>query len=205
LPSAPDAADARDAAGEAVPPPVVVRREGTLCETPWFAVARHALEHADGARTVACTLEFAAPAVGMVARRGGEVLLIRQYRFTVDEWVWAIPSGGVDPGETPRQAAMRELEEETGYRADDARLVLDYYPSYGSGNQRILIFETDAVEHTGRSFDAHEVHEVRWFPRDVVLRMALENRIVDGLSLTPLLLLFLREALDGGSAPAAPG
>ncbi|HET6764122.1 MAG TPA: NUDIX hydrolase [Longimicrobiaceae bacterium] len=193
--------DGSDEAAPAAPRPVRVRREATLCETPWFAVVRQSIVHADGAVGTACTVEYAAPAVGMIARRDGQVLLIRQYRFTVDEWVWAIPSGGVDSGETPMQAAMRELEEETGYRALEARLLLDYYPSYGSGNQRFLIYETDAVEHTGRPFDPHEVHEVRWFPREVVLRMALENRIVDGLSLTPLLLLFLQEAMDAGGEP----
>lgn len=185
--------------------PVVVRREATLCETPWFAVVRQSLVHADGTVGTSCTLEFPSPAVGMIARRDGQVLLIRQYRFTVDEWVWAIPSGGVEAGETAAQAAMRELEEETGYRARDARPVLDYYPSYGSGNQRFLIFETDEVEQTGHPFDPYEVHEVRWFPRDEVMRMALENRIVDGLSLTPLLLLFLREALEAVPGDPASG
>ena len=57
-----------------------------------------------------------------------------------DEFVWAIPSGGVGEGETEAEAALRELEEETGYRAREAREILSYYPSYGCGNQRFVLF-----------------------------------------------------------------
>lgn len=44
------------------------------------------------------------------------ILLIRQYRFAVDDVIWEVPAGKRDPGESPEACAARELEEETGYR-----------------------------------------------------------------------------------------
>lgn len=55
--------------------------------------------------------------MSVLVTRSTNVLLIRQDRPIVDEYVWAIPSGAVSLEETPAEAAARELEEETGYRA----------------------------------------------------------------------------------------
>jgi ADP-ribose diphosphatase len=165
-----------------------------LCRTPYFSTLRHAVELPDGATTEYFTLDFPGPAVGIIARRNDRYLLIRQYRFTVDEFVWAIPSGGIASGETEEQAALRELEEETGFRADSAREILRYYPSYGCGNQEFVLFFADDVEPSGQGFDRNEVLEVRWFSCQEVLDMVLGNDVVDGLSLTPLAVLLLAEA-----------
>ena len=48
----------------------------------------------------------------------GNLLFVRQYRHSVGQWVLEIPAGVIDPGETPEQCALRELEEEIGKRAD---------------------------------------------------------------------------------------
>ncbi|MCR4641593.1 MAG: NUDIX hydrolase [Lachnospiraceae bacterium] len=46
------------------------------------------------------------------------IVLIRQYRYPLGDWIWELPAGLIDPGETPEQAAVRELREETGYRLE---------------------------------------------------------------------------------------
>jgi 8-oxo-dGTP pyrophosphatase MutT (NUDIX family) len=109
--------------------------------------------------------------VGVVARRGDEFLLIRQYRFIVDQWVWAIPSGGISEGESAEEAAMRELVEETGYAATRVEPIVHYYPSYGSGDQQFQLFLASEVTKTGNDFDRSEVHDVRWFSRVEVQAM----------------------------------
>jgi 8-oxo-dGTP pyrophosphatase MutT (NUDIX family) len=165
-----------------------------ICRTPYFSTLRHSVELTDGGTTEYFTLDFPGPAVGIIARRDDRYLLIRQYRFTVDEFVWAIPSGGVASGETELRAALRELEEETGFRSDSAHEILRYYPSYGCGNQEFVLFLADGVEPSGHEFDRNEVLEVRWFSSQEVLEMVLGNGVVDGLSLTPLAVLLLAEA-----------
>ena len=160
-----------------------------LTRNPWFRVLKSRVEMPDSGFTDYYTVDYLKAAVGVVARRKDEILLIRQYRFIIDQFVWAIPSGGVEKTEDLASAAGRELLEETGYRAGKISRFLSYFPSYGCGNQQFHIFLAEEVSTEPEPFDANEVLEVRWFPVHEVKRMAFEEQIVDGLSLTPLLLL----------------
>ena len=91
----------------------------------------------------------------------GRVLLIRQWRAAVGGWVLEAPAGRVEPGETPEQAAARELEEETGYRA--SRLVR-LYTAYVSPGY------SDEVQH---GFVAYGLVRTRQSPEpDEVIRLA---------------------------------
>lgn len=174
----------------------------TLTRNPWFGVLKQKVTQPDGSTSPYYTIDFPSPAVGVVVRRGDEFLFIRQYRFIVDEHVWAIPSGGLEKGEDPAAAAAREMEEETGYRPSrPLQKILGYYPSYGCGNQRFELFLAEDPVRVREVPDPREVMSTRWFKKAEVLSMIAKNEIVDGLSLTPLLLLLLHEEL--GTAKAA--
>lgn len=177
-------------------PPWEVQHSRTLLENPWFSVLRRQIRSPDGQLHDYHSVHFPRPAVGVIARNGDRVLLIRQYRVLVEEFVWAIPSGGVEPGESNEAAALRELLEETGHRAGQIRPLLGYYPSYGATDQRFEIFVADEVEPAGVDFDRTEVIETRWFSRPELIDLIRQRGVVDGLSLTPLALLLLEEELD---------
>lgn len=166
----------------------------TLLENPYFSVLLQQVIVPDGTNRTYYTLDFPRPAVGIVARRGTDILLLNQYRFIVDEYVWAIPSGGAGKGESLEAAAARELKEETGYRAGSLKLLLDCYASYGCSNQRFVIFLAENLVPTSDKFDANEVISSRWFTREEVLALIHSNGITDNLSLSPLLLVLLRDA-----------
>lgn len=183
-----------------MPKPWQVLASRTIHENAWFGVLGRTVRLPDGKEIDFQSVEFHRPAVGVVVARGDELLLIRQYRLTVDREVWAIPSGGIDAGETAEAAALRELREETGMQADRARALFAYHPSYGSTNQTFETFLVENPRPAGEDFDRNEVLEVRWFPRAEVLRMLFAGEIVDGLSATPLALLFLEANL----APDGP-
>jgi len=170
-----------------------------LSQNPYFSVVKKQLNSYDGLCNQFYIVEFPRPAVGVLVTRGTDVLLIRQYRPIVDEYVWAIPSGGVSPEETPAEAAVRELEEETGFRATSLVTWMNCYASYGCSNQRFEIFRTsDAVE-TGKGFDPAEVISVRWFSQTELREMILSNGIVDNLSLSPLLLFLFKLSESAGA------
>ena len=96
------------------------------------------------------------------------------------------------PGETVEEAAAREMEEETGYRpSKPLQHILRYYPSYGCSNQRFELFLAEDPIAVREVRDSNEVLGSRWFKTADILRMIQRNEIVDGLSLTPLLLLLL--------------
>ncbi len=165
----------------------------TVAENPWFGVHRSDVELPSGKRLVYNTIHYRKIGVGAVPRRRGEIALIRQYRNTVQSEVWGIPSGSAEPDEDPGAAAAREMLEETGYRAGAVRRLVRYHPSYGVGDEIFDIYEADVTNDAPVAFDADEVIEVRWFSEQQVAAMILGGEMIDGLSLTPLLLLCARE------------
>lgn len=161
--------------------------------TPYFSVLQENVVAPDGTHCDYHTISFPRPAVGILARRGTDILLLRQYRFIVDQFVWAIPSGGVAEGESLIDAAGRELQEETGYTARQLKPFMNCFASYGCSNQRFEIFVADDLTGDGSAYDRTEVMEVRWFSRREVLDLINQNGVVDNLSLSPILLFLLQE------------
>lgn len=166
----------------------------TLHRNPYFGVLRQRVRLPDGSDTTYFSLDFQQPAVGVVAVHEGRVLLLRQYRFIVDEFVWAIPSGGVHQGETPRAAAARELREETGYKAARLRRLQSFYASYGCSNQVFDIYLAEGLTRVADAFDRNEVIAVRWFTLKSLKSLVTKGKVVDGLSLAPLLLLLYTQS-----------
>jgi ADP-ribose pyrophosphatase len=164
-------------------------------QTPYFRVVHSRVARPDGSETDYHTLDFPRPAVAIVLRDdAGRILLIRQQRFIVDRDVWALPSGGVEDGEPLDQAALRELEEETGIRAASVAHAISFYPSYGVSNQVFHCFVATRGE-TRRAHDANEVERTAWFTPDEVRTLIQRGEIPDGFSLVPLLQLL------AGAAP----
>ena len=99
---------------------------------------------------------------------GGEWMLVsREYRMAIAQWIYNFPAGLIDPGETPEQSAKRELWEETGLtltRIDD---VLDNsYNAVGFANERsICVFGTAAGEFRKSTSDAEEIVP-GWYTRE---------------------------------------
>lgn len=167
------------------------KSEETL-RNPWFGVIKHCVMLPGGDTIDFHMVDFPRPSVGIVVENRGEILLLRQYRITIDSFVWAIPSGGVEEGETPQKAAKRELMEETGLKTNSLLPIISYNPSYGATNQRFHTFLARDTICTNIRLEGDEVIYSRWFPRSEVERMVFNGEIVDGLSLVPLLMLFLR-------------
>jgi len=173
--------------------PWQVRGTSTLHRNPYFSVLQQDVLVNREQQIDFYSIWFPRPAVGIVGRRGNEMLLVRQYRFLVDEYVWAIPSGGVAEGESLEDAAAREFREETGMIAGSLRPLMGCYASYGCSNQRFEIFLATDITPAPDSFDPVEVLAVQWFTTDKILEMVKNNAIVDNLSLSPILLSLLQD------------
>jgi 8-oxo-dGTP pyrophosphatase MutT (NUDIX family) len=156
-------------------------------QTPYFRVVESRVRRPDGSDIDYHTIDFPRPAVAIALRDDeGRVLFVRQQRFIVDRDVWALPSGGVEPGESLEEAAARELEEETGMRAGDVSHLISFYPSYGVSNQVFHCFEAHRGEARRRP-DANEVDDTAWFAPAEIQSMIVHGEIPDGFSLVPLL------------------
>lgn len=102
-----------------------------------------------------------APAVAVLAMDGTRVLGVEQYRHVVGRTMWELPAGIIDPGETPLEAAHRELAEETQLGGDLA-FVAGFYVSPGFTNEHITVFEATNLRPVSGTPDDTEELTVRW-------------------------------------------
>jgi ADP-ribose pyrophosphatase len=105
--------------------------------TPWFQIVAKNVEGSSGPHYSLQTKDY----VSVVAvTEDGRFLLVRQFRPAVDRMTLELPSGHVEPGETPEQAARKELLEETGYRAETFTLLGNLSPDTGRLGNRMWCF-----------------------------------------------------------------
>jgi ADP-ribose diphosphatase len=117
------------------------------------------------------------------------ILLVRQYRHAADGFIWEIPAGRLDPGETPLECAHRELEEETGHRAAQLEPLTAIYTTPGFTDERIHLFLATGLSEGNHHRDADEFLEVHPMPWSDVMKKVAAGEIVDGKSLVALLYL----------------
>jgi ADP-ribose pyrophosphatase len=117
----------------------------------------------------------------------GRVLLIRQYRHTVGEFLWELVAGRKEPGESPAVAARRELREETGYTARRLRRLLHIIPTPGFVNERMWIFAADELAEGAAQPEEDEKITPRKFTLKQVDAMIRSGRLRDAKSIAGLL------------------
>lgn len=116
------------------------------------------------------------------------LLMIRNYRIAVDERLWELPAGKLEPGEDPHDAAARELEEETGYRAGRITKLGEFYTSPGFADELMHAYLAEDLEHIGQRLEPGEEITVEPVNRDEAIAMACEGRLRDGKSIAGLLM-----------------
>jgi 8-oxo-dGTP pyrophosphatase MutT (NUDIX family) len=131
-------------------------------------------------------LRFPNPSVTIVAVDKGNVLLLWRHRFITDAWGWEVPAGRGEEGEDPATIARRELEEETGWRAEKLTKLVSYNALSGISNLRFISFCATEVSHVGDPSDASEASRVEWIPLLEVPALVMKGKIVDGPSLLAL-------------------
>lgn len=117
-----------------------------------------------------------------------EVLLIRQYRYAAEGYVYEIPAGRLDPGETPEACAQRELGEETGYSASRLRHLITIYTTPGFTDERIHIFVGDGLTQGEADREPDEFLELHSVCLSEAVAMVRSGKIVDGKTIIGLLL-----------------
>lgn len=117
----------------------------------------------------------------------GEVLLVKQYRHAVGEWLLEIPAGTLEAGEEPERCAARELQEETGYTATSFQHLLSVYVSPGYSNEMVHIFLAEGLTAGTAHPETDERIQVCRMPLSDAVAMACDGRIRDAKSVVALL------------------
>jgi ADP-ribose pyrophosphatase len=115
------------------------------------------------------------------------VVLIRQFRHAADDFIYEIPAGRLDPGESPEQCAARELAEETGYQAARLERLTTILTTPGFTDERIHLFMATGLEpgsHRRESDEFLELRHVRW---GEVLELVRTGQVADSKTLTTIL------------------
>ena len=103
---------------------------------------------------------------------GERILIDREFRMATGEWIYNFPAGLIDPGETPQQAAKRELKEETGLdliTIDD--ILFDSYSAVGFSNEKNIVIVGTAEGTFHESTSTSEEIEAKWYTKKEVRQL----------------------------------
>ena len=129
------------------------------------------------------------PAVVIVAAtEEDEIILIKQYRKAIDDSIYELPAGLIEYGENPKDAALRELEEETGFRAYSIEYLSEFYTSPGFCNEKIHAFLAKDLKQVGQNLDEDENIEYSKVKLDQAIKMIKFGDIVDAKTISGILL-----------------
>lgn len=151
-------------------------------------VIRLQLEHVtlpDGSSAVREVVKHPG-AVAVAALKNNKLLVVEQYRKALGKNQVEIPAGKLEPGEEPLLAAMRELEEETGYTTEQLHYVNSFYTSPGFANEMLHLYFTDQVKEGKMQLDEDEFLECREITYEEALKLMEEGHISDAKTITAI-------------------
>lgn len=122
----------------------------------------------------------------IIAKVGDKFILEEQYRYPYDEIILEFPAGKLDPGEDPLEAAKRELEEETGYRAEKMEFLGDIYPSVAYTDEVISLYLAEGLEKGERHLDENEAINLHLYTLEEIKAMVKGGRIKDAKTICGL-------------------
>lgn len=139
------------------------------CDNGYFA-KRELVNHHGGAAVLVC--------------KDQKFLLIRQFRYAYNADLYEIPAGKLELHEDPYQAAMRELEEEAGLKANKLDSLGSIYPTCGYSNEIIYLYLAKEFITTKTNFDRDENIDSFWFTKEEILSMIKTGQIKDAKTIT---------------------
>ena len=159
-----------------------------LIRRPWLTARRDKVELPDG-RVIDeyYVLEYPSWINVIAVTKEQQMVLVRQYRHALGCTSFEVVAGVVEKGETPLQAAQRELLEETGFGGGQWREIMQLSANPGAMNNLTYCFVAQDVEKvSGQHLDIGEDIEVHLFPKEEVLQMLKHGDFIQSLMVAPL-------------------
>src|SRR5580693_8980508 len=155
-----------------------------------FSVRRDEVIEPSGVRATRDMIAHSGSVVVMPVLDDGKIVLIRQYRYAARQYLWELVAGRIDPGENVKQAAVRELIEETGLRAKRMRQFLEFWPSPGFLEEKMFVLLAQGVTQGEAHPEEDERIEARAFSRAELKKMLQNGTLRDAKTISSLLYYF---------------
>ena len=155
-----------------------------------FSVRRDEVIEPSGVRATRDMIAHSGSVVVMPVLNDGKIVLIRQYRYAARRYLWELVAGRIDPGENVKQAAVRELIEETGLRAKKMRQFLEFWPSPGFLEEKMFVLLAQGVTQGEAHPEEDERIEAKAFSRAELKKMLQNGTLRDAKTISSLLYYF---------------
>lgn len=132
-------------------------------------------------------IEHKGAAAAVAVNEDGRILMVRQYRNSIERETLEIPAGGLNPGEDPMKAALRELEEETGFKAANGEKLFELYTTVAFSNEKIYIYKATGLTRSKQHLDEDEFVNVESYTLDELLLMIKNGTIQDAKTISAIL------------------
>lgn len=170
-----------------------VKSSTCVYENPWIKVSHEEVVTPKGTDGIYGVVHFKNTAIGIVPLdEQGNTWLVKQSRYTLNQYTWEIPEGGCPADENPLAAAQRELEEEVGLQARDWQQLMKMHLSNSVTDDFAIIFIARGLYPGTQQLEATEDIEVKKLPLQEAIEMVKRGEITDSISVAAL----LRIALD---------
>ncbi len=160
----------------------------TVFQNPWIKVESHDVTAPTGRPAHYGLVKFANRAIAVLPLHDdGTVSLVGQARFAVNAYSWELPEGGGPLDEDPRDAAIRELREETGLVAENLCEILSFDMSNSVTDEAAICFLATGLSQSDRAPDETEAFEYARVPFKIVLEAVTNGQVRDGLTVVSIL------------------
>jgi len=160
-----------------------------------FGVRQDDVKEPNGVRAMRVVITHPGSVVVLPLLKDGRVVMIEQYRHAARRYLWELVAGRIDEGESVKQAAARELREETGYRAKRFSEFLDVWPTPGFLEERMHLLLAEGLTEGEAAPEEDEKIVSRAFTVEELKHMMKRGKLRDGKSIAGILyyLTFLKQ------------
>lgn len=167
-------------------PGITIKQKQPIYRGRIFNLTRTQLRLPSGRVTWRETVVHPGSATMIPELPGQRVILVKQFRYPTRQYLWELPAGTLDPGETPRACALREIEEETGYRAKKITKLTEFYTCPGFCTEKIYLYLAQNLVKTHTKLDEDEIMKQKVFTRSEIKKLIKHRQITDAKTLIGL-------------------
>lgn len=145
---------------------------------PRFNVIQKQYEREDGLKVIRDCVEPGNAVIIIAVNENNEVIFIEQYRETIENVALELPAGMIEKNENPKEAAKRELEEETGIKAGNVEYLTSCFVSAGYTSEKIYVYLARDLSYGKQHLDeTEEILSIKKIHIEECMKMILEDKI----------------------------